>query len=50
MIEIVANIVWCTILIAFIANEFKWILWAVAPDLLPGSTRMEIEELKRNAI
>lgn len=50
MIEIVAEIVWCTILIAFIANELKWILWAVAPNLLPGSTKLEIEEMKRNGI
>lgn len=50
MIEIVAQLVWCTILVSFIANEFKWVLWAVNPNLLPGSIKLEIEEMRRDAV
>lgn len=50
MINLVADIILALIMIAFITNEFKWLLWAVAPNLLPGSVKLEIEEMKRNGI
>ena len=50
LIDFIVDIVVCMILISFIANEIKWLLYGINPELLPEQTRLEIEEVKRNAI
>lgn len=50
MIDLMADIVLVMLVMAFLSNEAKWLLWAVKPNLLPENIKKEIEEMKRDAV